>query len=382
MPLTNKEKQYMFINHFDHFYVDLLYLNDSKHIFERVNGPKFISVHYNSSNHRLYLELLPDKTSESVLQTFKNFQQYVQDKFPDQQIEKLVFDDGSEYHSCYKDYLKEQGIQYRVVNPNIKDNLVLAPINSYCRYIRSWIQQKLLQEQQEEIDHDTLFSIVSKINEEHNFARPIASFKNKFPADITLEDVTEQNKLKKMHDQTVDLRDDFVVGDFVQAQLLKENDLDKARIRKWSYGTYVIINRVSRFYQISPVGFSQQQFTENLTQDVSIPVYFRKPYQLKHFEGSIQAIKYFPLEMEQTREFQFERIIEAVDSKNNIVTDFDEFQKYLTGKYLIEIYDGRRFHIKVNTLRTDEILHKAELDFWFVEQKAPGVKYTMNVSYM
>ncbi|CAL6030572.1 Conserved_hypothetical protein [Hexamita inflata] len=374
----------MFINDYDTFETDILFLNDSKHIFEKINGPKYILVHYNPSNHRLYVELLPDKTTESALAAFKNFQQYVKEKFTNQLIQKITSDDGSEFKLTYKAYLKEQDIQQRIINPNIKDNLTLAPINSYSRFIRSWIQQKLLElKDQEEVSHEQLFQIVMQINDEHNFRRPINTFKNKFPVDITIEDVKLQNSLKKIHNETVDMRDDFMTGDFVYAQLLKEHSLDKARVKKWSYGVYVIINKVSRFYQISPVGFSQQKFTENLSQDVSIPVYFRKPYQLKHVEIDKQKIEYFPLEMETTKEFQFERIIEAVDNKGNQVTDFDEFQKYLTGKYLIEIYDGSRFYININALRTDEVLHKAELDFWFACQtKTPGTKYTMIVCYI
>ena len=77
MPLTKKEKQYVFINQYDSWMCDVLYLNDSKHIEIQVVGPKYIYVLYNPANHRLYIELMKDRSSDSALFCFKNFQEYV-----------------------------------------------------------------------------------------------------------------------------------------------------------------------------------------------------------------------------------------------------------------------------------------------------------------
>ncbi|CAL6030314.1 Conserved_hypothetical protein [Hexamita inflata] len=379
MPLTNKERQYSFINDFNTFQTDILFLNDSKHILETIDGPKYILVNYNPANHRLYIELLPDKSSESTVNAFKNFQQYIT-KFPDQQLDIVVSDSGSEFKLEYKQYLEQQNIEHRMINPNMKDNLILAPINSYCRYIRSWIQQKLLNKENQNIP---LHTLVSDINDEHNYSRPINIYKNKFPADITLEDVKALNQIKKQHNDTVDTRDIFTIGDLVHVQLLKEDQLDKARVRKWSSSVYVIINKMSRFYQVSPFGFNAQLFEEQVGQDISIPVYFRKPYQLKLVQQTTNLPEYQPLEMESTMEFQIERIIKAFSPNQEEITNVNDFQKQPKAKYLVELYDGGRILVGINAFRNNNIFHKAELDFWFAcQSKTPGMKYTISCNYL
>ena len=100
MPLTKKEKQYVFINQYDSWMCDVLYLNDSKHIEIQVDGPKYIYVMYNPANHRLYIELMKDRSSDSALFCFKNFQEYVT-KLPDQNIHTILSDDGNEFKSTY-----------------------------------------------------------------------------------------------------------------------------------------------------------------------------------------------------------------------------------------------------------------------------------------
>ncbi|CAL6024865.1 Conserved_hypothetical protein [Hexamita inflata] len=389
MPLTKKEKQYVFINQYDNWMCDVLYLNDSKHIEIKVEGPKYIYVLYNPANHRLYIELMQDRSSNSALICFKNFQEYIT-KLPDQQIHAILSDDGSEFKNVYQQYLLSQNIEQRLINPNMHDNLILAPINVYCKYIRAWIQQQLLKIQPPEntdndfvISDEQLYQIVSSINDQHNFHKPISAYHNEVPANITVEDVKQLNAVKKLHNSIVDTRDTFNIGDVVKVELLKDNKLDKARTQKWSYGDYVIINKVARFYEVSPMNFDMQSFEKATNQNISTPVYFRKPYQLKPVALKDISKEYYPLELENTMQFQITRIISAHKQNETVITDVNDFINTENPKYLVETIDEARIFVNLNAFRDTNKFNIAELDFWFgIQDRVPGLKYSINCSYL
>lgn len=72
-----------------------------------------------------------------------------------------------------------------------------------------------------------LKQVIYDLNEQHN-AHKIIPLYRKVPNDITLEDVKAINKLKQQHNDTVDLRDTFTIGDLVRIQLM-HGTLEKAR---------------------------------------------------------------------------------------------------------------------------------------------------------
>jgi len=78
------------------------------------------------------------------------------------------------------------------------------------------------------ISYDELYNLISEINDTHNFHLNINLY-SKVPADITIDDVKKMNLKKKLHNDIVDTRDIFELGDLVKVQLLKDDKLDKAR---------------------------------------------------------------------------------------------------------------------------------------------------------
>ena len=81
--------------------------------------------------------------------------------------------------------------------------------------------------------------------------------------------------------------------------ILKKQNLEKARIQKWSSGSYVIIDRINNHFLLSPSAFDfevyKQTFRLDTDEAFSIPVYYRKIYELQ-LTDPVET--YYPKEME------------------------------------------------------------------------------------
>ena len=115
--------------------------------------------------------------------------------------------------------------------------------------------------------YSQLKTIVKKLYINHNEHKIINAF-HKTPIQITVEDVKNQNTEKEEHNHQVESRNAFEIDAVVKITNKKEN-LDKARVQKWSNGNYVIIGKEGRHYAVSPV---------HVPENMDIPVYFRKLY--------------------------------------------------------------------------------------------------------
>ena len=93
-------------------------------------------------------------------------------------------------------------------------------------------------------------------------------------------------------------------------------------------------------------------------------MYFRKPYQLKHITELETSKDYFPLELENTMQFQITRIISAHKQNKTPITDVNEFIATTNPKYLVETIDEARIFVNLNAFRdNNKFTHNiAELD--------------------
>ena len=96
----------------------------------------------------------------------------------------------------------------------------------------------------------------------HNYEKSIRLY-SKVPAKITREEVDDVNAVKKAQNDELNDVYDFQLGDIVNVLLLKEDSkFDKKRERKWSRGTYKIINKIGSFFQVIPEPFDFDQYVQ------------------------------------------------------------------------------------------------------------------------
>ena len=56
----------------------------------------FVILFYETARHRIYVELLLDKSSNSTLNAYENFYKYITE-LPDQFVEVIITDQGNEF---------------------------------------------------------------------------------------------------------------------------------------------------------------------------------------------------------------------------------------------------------------------------------------------
>ncbi|CAL6110860.1 Conserved_hypothetical protein [Hexamita inflata] len=159
----------------------------------------------------------------------------------------------------------------------------------------------------------------------HNFEKSIKLY-SKVPAKISREEVDDINAVKQSQNDELNGIYEFQLGDIVHVLLLKENSkFDKKRERKWSRGTYRIINKIGSFFQVVPEPFDFDQYVQTFKLQRGypwgIPAYHRKCYQMK-FANNISK-EYFSYELENTNFYTFDKILSAVNNKGQSVKIYD-----------------------------------------------------------
>ncbi|CAL6094465.1 Conserved_hypothetical protein [Hexamita inflata] len=329
--MTNQEL--VFVNQYDSWQGDLLELRDSKYMKEKLQNC-FVSIFYSPATHLLHLKLITYKTPIWTVEHFKELQRYLVDNDLEADIDTLTTDFGGEYKGVFEDYLVKFNVSHRVV---LFDDLQLAPINAMCRYIRGRIQKgiqdlsELSDEQHDSgqvyINQNQLETILDNLMKFHNFEKSIRLY-SKVPAKITREEVDDVNAVKKAQNDELNDVYDFQLGDIVNVLLLKENSkFDKKRERKWSRGTYKIINKIGSFFQVIPEPFDFDQYVQTFKlqrgHPWGIPAYHRKCYQLKFAKNQTLSKDYFSYELENTNFYTFDSIQAAVNNKGQTVKIYD-----------------------------------------------------------
>ncbi|CAL5977466.1 Conserved_hypothetical protein [Hexamita inflata] len=329
--MTNQEL--VFVNQYDSWQGDLLELRDSKYMKEKLQNC-FVSIFYSPATHLLHLKLITYKTPIWTVEHFKELQRYLVDNDLEADIDTLTTDFGGEYKGVFEDYLTRFNVTHRVV---LFDDLQLAPINAMCRYIRGRIQKgiqelsELSDEQHDSgqvyINQDQLETILDNLMKFHNYEKSIRLY-SKVPAKITREEVDDVNAVKKAQNDELNDVYDFKLGDIVNVLLLKENSkFDKKRERKWSRGTYKIINKIGSFFQVIPEPFDFDQYVQTFKlqrgHPWGIPAYHRKCYQLKFAKNQTLSKEYYSYELENTNFYTFDSIQAAVNNKGQTVKIYD-----------------------------------------------------------
>ncbi|CAL6106373.1 Conserved_hypothetical protein [Hexamita inflata] len=361
--MTNQEL--VFVNQYDSWQGDLLELRDSKYMKEKLQKC-FVSIFYNPATHMLHLKLITYKTPIWTVEHFKELQRYLVDNDLEPDIDTLTTDYGGEYKGVFEDYLTRFNVTHRVV---LFDDLQLAPINAMCRYIRGRIQKGIqdlseLSDDQHDsgqvyINQDQLETILDNLMKFHNFEKSIRLY-SKTPAKITREEVDDINAVKQVQNEELNGLYDFQLGDIIHVLLLKENSkFDKKRERKWSQGTYRIINKIGSFFQVVPDPFEFNQYVQTFKiqrgHPWGIPAYHRKCYQMKFakFKDNKQMTSkdYFSYELENTNFYTFDKILAAVNNKGQSVKIYDVLEHADDIVYRIKPSDVNTF-IKDHTKST------------------------------
>ena len=73
---ASAKESLVFINNPDEFYLDLLFITDSKYISKQI-PETIIAMFYNPAYHRVFLQIIPDKKAETLIKTIDHLQTYI-----------------------------------------------------------------------------------------------------------------------------------------------------------------------------------------------------------------------------------------------------------------------------------------------------------------
>ncbi|CAL6113040.1 Conserved_hypothetical protein [Hexamita inflata] len=369
----NDAKHMIYINYYDDWYLDLIFIKDTKYL-EKEIPDLIIALFYNAANHRLFVSHTSNKTPQQSLQAFISFQQYIQG-FPDQFIDKIITDQGNEWKSIFEQTLLQNNIQHQVIIRNVNDHKSLAHINGMAAYVRKNITKL--------IDAQEIINVQRALDEfmsQHNFKRKIPLYKQT-PNNISREDVNNMNEQKEQYNKKyIDKSNEYQIGDYVQI-INKREDKEKKRLQKWSEQVFQIFDKQGQTFMLTPLNFSMSKYkdvlgvtknnTERYSDDLpfSNPVYRRKYYELRQAKPND---KYLPFEQEDTRLYQFNKINDCVIDVQRVFRSIENMQQldeYINKNnrhiyYEIENNYGK-FFVPISMIRyQNQDLTLAEQEFW------------------
>ncbi|CAL6086354.1 Conserved_hypothetical protein [Hexamita inflata] len=365
----------VYISQYDDFYLDLIFLKDSKYVSKQI-PELIISTYYNPANHRIFVQSIPNKQPKEILNSFISFQNYIL-KFEDQFIDTITTDQGNEYKGQFQQTLQRLDIEHRVIIKDANDHKSMSHINGVSSFVRNSIINNLLK-QQDSID---VQKACDDFMQFHNFERQIPLYK-KTPEKISRDDLEVMNEHKSnLNKKHIDASDKFQIGNYVQV-INKREDKEKKRLKKWSNQVFQIFDKQGQTFMITPINFDMKQYkdvlgkTKNDTHRYSDdlpyaqPVYRRKYYEMKMAQKNDL---YFPFEQEDTRLYQFNKINDCVIDIKQVfhsIKNLQELQDYISKGsknifYEIE-NDYGKFFVPLSMIRyQSNQMTDSELEFWF-----------------
>ncbi|CAL5975622.1 Conserved_hypothetical protein [Hexamita inflata] len=364
----------VYISHYDDWLLDLIFIKDSKYVSKQIPD-LIISTYYNSANHRIFVQSIPNKQPKEILNSFISFQNYIL-KFEDQYIDSITTDQGNEYKGPFQQALLQNDIQHRVIIKDANDHKSMSAINGIASFVRNSIINNLLK--QDSID---IQKSCDDFMEFHNFKRQIPLYK-KTPEKITRDDLETMNEYKaNLNKKHIDASNKFQIGDYVQV-INKREDKEKKRLKKWSEQIFQIFDKQGQTFMITPINFDMKQYkdilgsTKNDTHRYSDDLPYAQPvYRRKYYEMKIskQNNLYFPYESEDTRLYQFNKINDCVIDIKQVfhsMKNLQELQDYISKGsknifYEIE-NDYGKFFVPLSMIRyQSNQMSDSELEFWF-----------------
>ncbi|CAL6099701.1 Conserved_hypothetical protein [Hexamita inflata] len=374
----------VYISHYDDWFIDLIFIKDSKYISKQI-PELIISTFYNPANHRIFVQSIPNKQPNEVLNSFISFQNYIL-KFDDQFIESITTDQGNEYKGSFEQTLQQLEIEHRTVIKDANDHKSMSAINGVSSFVRNSIINNLIKQK----DDTNVQKACEDFMQYHNFERLIPLYK-KTPENISRDDLENMNEYKQnLNKKHIDSSNKFQIGDYVQI-INKREDKEKKRLRKWSEQVFQIFDKQGQTFMLTPINFDMKQYKDILgstKKDIqrysndlpyAQPVYRRKYYEMRMTK---QNDKYFPYESEDTRLYQFNKINDCVIDIKQVFHSIENLQKLqdYIGKGSRNIFyeienDYGKFFVPLSMIRyQSNEMCDCEIEFWFGQNNK---KYTL-----
>ena len=129
--------------------IDLIELTESQYV-ELNYTTGYIWFAYHPCNHLIFTKFIKTKSADVTAECLKELFTYLEnDKIQLRDISYVTSDEGTEFLGAFSELLAEEKIKYRRVNSEKQDHLMLAPLNSMCRYVRNNLVKRFIEVDQQ-----------------------------------------------------------------------------------------------------------------------------------------------------------------------------------------------------------------------------------------